>query len=154
MPRKSKASLILAHIGPGMSRLQPPAELAPEVAAIFRETVASAPADHFQPEDSVLLTAYCQTAVLVRQAAAALAANPIVNGRVSPWLAAHTTHVRLLAQLAMRLKLGPRARRPDARRVSKPSSPPSYYDTMDIGPRSSTTAQPQRRLDERWYEKD
>jgi hypothetical protein len=77
------------------------------------------------------LAAYSQVAVLARQAAAELTANPVVNGKVSPWLATHTTHVRLLAQLSVRLKLGPRARRPDARRVSKAPSPPSYYDTLE-----------------------
>jgi phage terminase small subunit len=131
MPRKSQASLTIAHIGPGVKRLEPPADLAPDAAVIFRETVASVPHTHFSPEDTTLLAAYCRTAILARQAAEALAANPIAaDGKVSPWLATHTAHVRLLAALAIRLKVGPRARRPDARRASKPSSPPSYYDIM------------------------
>jgi phage terminase small subunit len=133
MPRRSKAALTLAHIGPGALRLEPPSDLPPEAALIFRETVASVPAGHFQTEDVVLLTSYCRTAVLARQAAAELAANPIVSGRVSPWLATHTADVRLLSQLSIRLKLGPRARRPDARRATQPTLQPSYYDTMNLG---------------------
>lgn len=134
MPRTSEAALTLAHIGPGAKRLDPPADLAPDAAAIFRATVASVPANHFSPEDTTLLAAYCRTAVLAKQAAEALTANPIVDGKVSPWLATHTAHVRLLSQLAIRLKLGPRARRPDARRVSKLAQPPSAYELMGEQP--------------------
>jgi hypothetical protein len=121
--------------------------LAADAAQIFRETVASVPPGHFQAEDAVLLTAYSRTAVFARQAAAELAANPLVNGKVSPWLATHTTHVRLLAQLAIRLKLGPRARRPDARRATKPTSPPSYYDLMA---REKPPVAPPVETDRRW----
>src|SRR5262249_15988151 len=126
---KSKEHLAIVAIGPGPKRLEPPPELAEDAALVFRETVAAVPANHFQVEDSALLAAYSRTVVLARQAAAELPKNPLADGKVSPWLATHTAHVRLLAQLSIRLKLGPRARRPDARRAAKPTPRASYYET-------------------------
>ena len=131
MPRKSKAALTIAHIGPGSRRLEPPTELGGLEAATFRQTVAAMPFEHFAPEDVGLLASYSQAAVLAQTAAAELAAHPVIDGRVSPWLAIQKEQVRLLAQLSIRLKIGPKSRRPDSRRAGKPTSPPSFYDTME-----------------------
>ena len=134
MPRKSKAALSIAHIGPGARRLEPPADLGEIEAAIFRQTVASVPFDHFSAEDVSLLCAYCTTVMLAKSAAAELAARPVVDGKVSPFLAMHRDQVRLMAVLSVRLKLGPKSRRPDSRRATKPTSPPSYYDLHPVTP--------------------
>jgi phage terminase small subunit len=131
MPRQSKAALSIAHIGPGARRLEPPPELSGRAAEVFRHTVANAEYGHFQPEDSPLLCRYCETMALAETAAAELAAHPVVDGRVSPWLTIQREQVRLLAQLSIRLKIGPKARRPDSRRAGKPGSEPSFYDTME-----------------------
>jgi hypothetical protein len=128
MPRRSKDALTVVHIGPGARRLEPPPELPGRVAEIFRQTVASTPHDHFQPEDVHLLSAYSQTVALAETAAAELSAHPLIDGKVSAWLAIQRDQVRLLAVLSMRLKLGPKSRRPDGRRATKPTVPPSYYD--------------------------
>ena len=125
MPRKSKAALTIAHIGPGARRLDPPPEPTGRAADIFRHTVASAEYGHYQPEDMSLLVAYSQTVVLAETAAAELAANPVVDGKVSPWLAIQKEQVRLLAMLSTRLKIGPKSRRPDSRRATKPTPVPS-----------------------------
>jgi hypothetical protein len=131
MPRQSKAALTIAHIGPGNRRLEPPGVLGEIEAAVFRQTVATMPFEHFSLEDVSLLSAYSQAAVLAQKAAAELAAHPVIDGRVSPWLIIQKEQVRLLAQLSIRLKIGPKSRRPDSRRAGKPSSPVSYYDTME-----------------------
>ena len=141
MPRKSKAALTIAHIGPGARRLEPPPELTGRAADIFRHTVASAEYGRYQPEDTSLLIAYSQTVVLAETAAAELAANPVVDGKVSPWLAIQKEQVRLLAMLSTRLKIGPKSRRPDSRRATKPTPEPSYYDLHPVsgppkGPRA------------------
>jgi phage terminase small subunit len=131
MPRTSKDALAVAHIGPGAWRLDPPAELGEVEAAIFRQTVASVPHDHFSAEDTGLLCAYVRARVLERRAFEELEAGAVVAGSTSPWLAVHIAMVRSLSTLAVRLRLGPKSRHPNNSRSSKPTVPPSYYQLMD-----------------------
>lgn len=128
MPRQSQGALTLAHIG--LRQLEPPAEFTEGSMerAIFKATIASVPSNHFQPEDTVLLAAYCRAASLERRASEELAAGGIVGDRASPWLAVYAEAVRALSTLTIRLRLGPKARQPDRRRTAKASAPPSYYE--------------------------
>jgi hypothetical protein len=54
--------------------------------------------------------AFCGAAVLERQAAAQLRQGPVIDGRLSPWVAVHEKAARTLATLAVRLRLGPSSR--------------------------------------------
>ena len=140
MPRRSEASLTIAHIGPGPRRLEPPAELGEIEAAIFRQTVASVPYEHFTAEDMGLLCAYCRALALERRASDELAATATVGSQASPWLAVYATAVRAVSTYAVRLRLGPKSRHPNnSRRMSKPTAPPSYYDLHPV------TASPKER---------
>jgi phage terminase small subunit len=131
MPRRSQAPLSIAHIGPGSQRLQPPADLGEIEAAIFRQTVASVPYEHFAAEDSGLLCAYSRAMALERRASDKLAAAAVGNHQA--WLPVYAAAVRAMSTLAVRLRLGPKSRHPNnSRRMSKPSSAPSSYDTMVI----------------------
>jgi phage terminase small subunit len=133
MPRRSEASLAIAHIGPGARRLGPPADLGEVEAAIFRKIVAGVPHDHFSAEDSELLCAYCRALALERRASDELASAATIGGQASPWLAVYATAVRAVSTLAVRLRLGPKSRHPNnSRRTSKPTSPPSYYDLNPV----------------------
>jgi len=67
MPRTSQAALAVTRIGPA-DRLAPPAELGADEALVFRQTVATAPADHFRPEDLPLLCSYARAVVMERRA--------------------------------------------------------------------------------------
>jgi hypothetical protein len=147
MPRKSKAALTIAHIGPGARRLEPPADMAPEAAAVFRETVAIVPCGHFQPENMPLICSYARDVVLTQRAAAELAAQPVVDGKVSPWLAIYTTMLRAQVVLSRLLKIGPKARHPDSRRASKPVREPSYYETHPV---ARTASPAPREGDDLW----
>jgi hypothetical protein len=75
MPRRSNASLTIASFMPGLKRVEPPPELSEGSVerAIFIETVASVPPEHFAPEDRVLLAEYARTAALARRASEELA---------------------------------------------------------------------------------
>ena len=148
MPRRSEASLAIAHIGPGARRLEPPADLEEVEAAIFRRVVASVPHDHFSAEDSDLLCAYCRAMALERRASEELATAATIGGKqASPWLAVYATAVRAISTLAVRLRLGPKSRHPNnSRRMSKPMSPPSYYD---LHPVTSSPAPP-RKVGDAW----
>jgi phage terminase small subunit len=128
MPRRSEASLSIAHIGPGSRRLEPPADLGEIEAAIFRQVVASVPYEHFAAEDLGLLCAYCRALALERRASEELATAAVVGRQASPWLEVYATATRAVATYAVRLRLGPKSRHPNnSRRMSKPTSPPSYY---------------------------
>jgi phage terminase small subunit len=133
MPRQSQGALTLAHIDP--RRLEPPTEFTEGSIerAIFKATVASVPSNHFQPEDAVLLAAYCRAASLERRASEELSVRGILGDRASPWLVVYAEAVRALSTLTIRLRLGPKARQPDRRRTAKATAPPSYYDLMPHG---------------------
>ena len=132
MPRRSTASLSIAHLSPLPGRLQPPPELGAIEAEVFRATVAAAPLGHFAAEDLPLLCAYCRAIVLERRAAEELAAGAVVGSAVSPWLAVHGQMVRALAQLSVRLRIGPKSRAPSNTRRSAGSGKrtPSAYDAL------------------------
>lgn len=131
MPRRSQASLSIAHIGPGPRRLEPPAELGEIEASIFRQVVASVAHEHFTAEDVGLLCAYSRAMALERRASDELQASAV--GSLQAWLPVYSASIRAIASLTVRLQLGPKSRHPNnSRRMSKPSSPPSYYDLNPI----------------------
>jgi hypothetical protein len=133
MPRRSSNALSTVAIGPGLRRLQPPSDMAEGSLErqLFLETVSSVAADHFAAEDGVLVAEYARTAALAQRASTELAACATVGDRASPWLEVHATAVRSLDRLAMRLRLGPRARQPTAqRRPGTGRAQPSAYDAL------------------------
>lgn len=129
MPTRSQPSLNVTAFSPGRRRLEPPPELGEVETEIFRMTVAGVPLEHFSPEDAPLLSAYCRACVLERHAAEELAACAVVGTVPSPWLSVHASAVRSLSTLAMRLRLGPRARDHHTR-TTKAGLAPSAYDLL------------------------
>src|SRR5262245_14532845 len=127
MARPSDRSLTLAAFTPGPKRLEPPAELAPEAAIAFRATVASVPATHFQPEDMPFVAEYARASVLSQLASEQLAAEPLVDGRPSPWLEIYRTALKAALSLSVRLRIGARSRSTNTR-TGKPVAPLNYYD--------------------------
>ena len=131
MPRRSTASLLIAHLSPLAGRLQPPAELGAVEAEVFRATVAAAPQSHFAAEDLPLLCAYARAVMFERRAAEELAAGAVVGSQPSPWLAIHGQMVRAISQLSIRLRIGPKSRAPsNNRRRAGSGRAPSAYDTL------------------------
>jgi hypothetical protein len=124
MPRRSQASLSIAAFTPDLRRLEPPPELGGVEAEIFRLTVNSVAATHFQAEDLPLLCAYARAAALERRAAEELQA-----GHASPWLAVYGVAMRAVSTLSVRLRIGARSRSTNTR-SPKPGLPPSAYDLM------------------------
>jgi phage terminase small subunit len=130
LPRRSSASLTVAAFAPDRRRLEPPPELGGLEAEIFRQTVASVPASHFQPEDLVLLCAYARAAAMGQRAAEEVAARPTIGDRPSPFVDIHSQAIRSLTQLTVRLRLGPRSRDPNHQRTAKVKASQSYYDQI------------------------
>jgi hypothetical protein len=131
MARPSDRYLTLAAFTPPGRRLDPPADLRPEAVTAFRETVAAVPVTHFQAEDRPLLAQYAQATVLLQRASGHLAADPIVDGRSSPWLEIYRTALKATLSLAVRLRLGARSRSTH-QRTGKPEPPLSYYERMRL----------------------
>src|SRR5262245_31477899 len=100
---------------------QPPADLDPTAATIFRELVATTPASHFVQSDAHLLATYCTALVISRRSAA------------DPALVAHWERAtRLVTQLSSKLRLCPSSRA-DPRTVARRAAdyaPPSAYELM------------------------
>jgi phage terminase small subunit len=97
---------------------------------IWTEVVSGADSEHFQASDAPLLAAYCRAAALERRAAEELAVSAVAHGAPSPWLAVHKSAVHSLMEVAVKLRLTPKARTP-GQRAGKRGPPPSYYDMMD-----------------------
>jgi phage terminase small subunit len=133
MPRRSKASLTIASITLGLRRLEPPADLQGPAREIFRQTVASVAANHFQPDDLPLLCTYCAAAAQALQAAIELRVCPLAGDRPSPWLRIQASAARTMAQMSVRLRLGARSRDHHPRRA-RSQRPPSYYSIIDGDP--------------------
>lgn len=106
----------------------------------FRQDSARDPADHFAPEDIVLLAEYCRTAAMARRASDELAVSAVAGSMPSPWLAVHASAVRSLATLSTRPRLGPRSRSHNVRKA-KLVSAPSFYD-LNPAPASSNKERP------------
>ena len=142
MPRRSEASLTIAHIGPGARRLEPPPRtlrrLKPQSSGRW------SPASRtiiFPPRTAIRSPPIAGRSRLSAGRAKSLRPRASLGSQASPWLAVYATAVRALSTLTVRLRLGPKARHPNnTRRLSKSVSPPSYYDTMTIAAEAATAS--------------
>src|SRR5690242_8592982 len=108
--RKSAASLSVAASAREM-RLRPRPETPKEIATIFRELVASMPAEHFTATDAPLIEQYAQAIVLGREAYDHLQSEgQVISGRASPWVTCLEKAQRAAVALSMRLRLAPQSR--------------------------------------------
>ena len=113
MPRPSAVSQAYPA-APGR-RPQPPADFLPgsPERKFFVETVASVPADHFQPCDHATLVAYtaCHIDWLVARGELKASGN-MVDGKLNPLIAVVRDLGRTINQLARSLRLNPISRIP------------------------------------------
>ena len=123
MPRRSSADLAVIPIKPRDHRLQPPDDLEPNAAAIFRDVVMSCPASQFAAADVHLLVAFAQAVQISRRSAG----DPAL---IQQWERA----TKLVAQLATKLRLSPSSRldrKTAGRAIDR--YVPSYYERMAGG---------------------
>ena len=108
--RRSAASLTVATINP-WTRLGPPESLTPDGADLWREIVASKPAEWFQVDTAPLLEAFCTLTVEYRRAAKALAlAGPQDLGSYRVLVEVVTKLAKDMASLATKMRLTPQSR--------------------------------------------
>jgi phage terminase small subunit len=126
--RISAAAAEFMGVNHGRGILQPPDDLTPREAEIFRELTAGTHPDHFVPSDRPLLAAYCRA--LVNQEFLSREMKRKLH------LAEHyNTIMRSLFQLATKLRLCPSGRYSNRRAASKSrvhNRQPSAYDMMDL----------------------
>ena len=108
--RKSAASFEVPNVDGSPDRLQPPDHLSPDERRRFVDIVANCDARHFRPSDMTLLVRFIEADSLAERAAKELRENPVIDGRLSPWLAVQEKSVRALVSLSVRLRLGPLSR--------------------------------------------
>jgi hypothetical protein len=121
--RRSAANVIALE--GGRRRLEPPNDLAPNEAALFREIVATCSPDHFVESDRYLLVSFVQSTLLSRKAAKVLHTDA---SALQVWDRA----TKMQATLATRLRLAPQART-DPKSIARKQAAhlPSAYDTME-----------------------
>ena len=108
--RKSAASFDVINVDGSPDRLQPPDHLSADERRRFVDIVANCDARHFRPSDMSLLVRFCEADGLAERAAKELRANPVIDGKPSPWLAVQEKSVRALTALSIRLRLSPQSR--------------------------------------------
>jgi len=125
--RQSAADLSVVRLHPASPRrLEPPHDLTPAEAALFRATVAASAPGHLVETDVPLLVSYVQATLTSRRAAKAIAISAD-RETVNVWDRA----TRLQAALAVKLRLAPQSRldaKVTGRRAAKHHV--SAYDTM------------------------
>jgi hypothetical protein len=122
MPRKSSAALSLATYSAGFGRLQPPSTIGRLERELFIAVTASLDPQHFEPSDLPMLCAYVRACAMEQRAAETLQGNP----RDSDAVAVHSTAIRAMASLSLRLRLLPQSRKPNLRGRSRQAQPSAY----------------------------
>jgi hypothetical protein len=110
-------------------RLKPPDSLPDAARRAFVDLVASVPSNHFKAPDLGLLCRWAEMTALAEECAFHMAQpGGIVDedGRSSAWVTTHANATKVLALLALRLRLGPQSRAMKA--PKKEAGPVSYYD--------------------------
>jgi phage terminase small subunit len=129
MPRKSLAARAITTPSSLLTRLRPPPTFSESERKIFIDLVAACAVDHFRQSDLPLLSRYCEAVDLAERAARELRKNPVLNGKINPWIVVQEKSVRTIVALSLRLRLSPQARQPNALRKSQtPSGPLSYCE--------------------------
>jgi phage terminase small subunit len=123
MPRKSADALVVPL--PGPQRLHPPASLSEGARSEFLRIVSTEKATHFTSSDLSLLVQYCEAAALAERAMKEMQCD----GAPERWLTVWEKSVRMMKDLALRLRLSPQSRMPN-----NPKRPErvSYYERQEL----------------------
>jgi hypothetical protein len=97
---------------------------------LFVDLVLGSKAEHFQITDAALLVRYCEAHASAERAEAAIAREPLIEGKASPWWGILGQANKTVQGLSMRLRLSPQARAPN--NPTRPERPISYYDRMAL----------------------
>jgi hypothetical protein len=97
---------------------------------LFLDLVLGSRADHFQATDAALLVRYCEAHATAERAEAAIAREPLIEGKASPWWGILSQANKTVQGLSMRLRLSPQARAPN--NPTRPVPEERYYERMKL----------------------
>lgn len=106
--RPSAASLAVASVGALPERPDPPSHLTDDEAAVWRDVVATKPADWFMRDSQPVLCAYCQAVVMHRVLSKQWYDTKNVPDKDLVGMVSKTAN--LIAQLATKLRLTQQSR--------------------------------------------
>lgn len=108
--RRSTASLSVAAVQ-SWTRLEPPESVSEAAAVVWREVVATKPAEWFQADTAPVLEAYCNTIVEYRRVIEALAATgPSDLQTYRPLVDMAEKLGRAITSMATKMRLTPQSR--------------------------------------------
>ena len=108
--RRSTASLAIAAVQ-SWTRLEPPESVSEAAAVVWREVVATKPAEWFQADTAPVLEAYCNTIVEYRRVADALAeTGPSDLKTYRPLVEMAEKLGRAITSMATKMRLTPQSR--------------------------------------------
>jgi phage terminase small subunit len=108
MPRKAADALVVP-IPTISKRLHPPPGLSERAKAEFVRIVTTEKPTHFTSSDLSLLVQYCEAAALAERAMKEMQCD----GAPERWLTVWEKSVRMMKDLALRLRLSPQSRMPN-----------------------------------------
>jgi len=113
MPRRSKAELDHLNVVPlpQYQRPEPPADLEPDVAAVWTATTSSLRPDHFHAAVFPLLICYCRAVVMSARLHAERGCLSVEDRRFARLANLCNQQDRTVLSLARSLRLTPRSRR-------------------------------------------
>jgi hypothetical protein len=112
--RKSAAELAVVPIS-AVRRPEPPEELSPEEAEVWRQTVDGMRADWFGVETHPLLLCYCTQAATAEFLAIALRTTDVGDKSYGRLLALHRGATKIMLSLATKLRITPQSNRMSSR---------------------------------------
>jgi hypothetical protein len=112
--RKSAAELAVVPIS-AVRRPEPPEELSPEEAEVWRQTVDGMRADWFGVETHPLLRCYCTQAATAEFLAIALRTTDVGDKSYGRLLALHRGATKIMLSLATKLRITPQSNRMSSR---------------------------------------
>lgn len=118
--RKSSAQLSVVPIS-AVRRPEPPDDLSPEEAEIWRATVGGMLADWFGAEVHPVLRCYCTLAVQADNLGRALRATAVGDKKFGRLASLHARTARTMVSLATKLRLTPTSNRQSKRDGRDPS---------------------------------
>jgi hypothetical protein len=110
-------------------RLKPPDSLSDAARRAFVDLTTSVPSNHFKASDVALVCRWAEMTALAERCAFEMeqpGGLVTVDGKSSAWVTTHANATKILALLALRLRLGPQSRALKA--PKKDVGPISYYD--------------------------
>jgi hypothetical protein len=130
MPPRRSPDYQVELAGKG-ERIKCPGDLDASAAFEFIRVVACMPPSWFEEADVPMVAAYARAIIGEKLASLELEAEPIIDGKASPWLAIWQARVRTVGVLARRLRLNP-AGRGGTKTGNEPPEAASYYDRVQI----------------------